>query len=249
MSFTDASYDAQPEKRQLQIGGLTLGGPKGGISGDGINLPGNKNGQQVAKAPTVAQGQQPATGQTQGLPLVAAQPSTAEGTRPTTTEGQTPSGTQGQQPATTTILLPDGSTLVGSVKPASGASTTEGTNTQAQRPQGLTQPAPQQAAQPSQATSPEGSVPLQVAQPGKPAPQEGSTQQGNRPTEGQGTTGNLATQQAEQFSDNAGITVDKNGNTRNLGGDLGITVGTDGSKSVGGEDGINVGKKWVVPSN
>jgi hypothetical protein len=49
-----------------------------------------------------------------------------------------------------------------------------------------------------------------------------------------------ATQEAEQFSEEAGITLDKDGNAQNLGGDLGITKGSDGSTSVGGKSGINV---------
>lgn len=49
-----------------------------------------------------------------------------------------------------------------------------------------------------------------------------------------------ATQEAEQFSEEAGITLAKDGSAQNLGGDLGITKGTDGSTSVGGKSGINI---------
>ncbi|KAK8049895.1 hypothetical protein PG994_011625 [Apiospora phragmitis] len=49
-----------------------------------------------------------------------------------------------------------------------------------------------------------------------------------------------AVKEGEQFKDNLGIIVDKNGNTKNLGGSLGITKGSDGSTSVGGAAGINI---------
>ncbi|KAK7924045.1 hypothetical protein PG985_006099 [Apiospora marii] len=49
-----------------------------------------------------------------------------------------------------------------------------------------------------------------------------------------------AVKEGEQFKDNLGIIVDKNGNTKNVGGDLGITKGSDGSTSVGGAAGINI---------
>lgn len=49
-----------------------------------------------------------------------------------------------------------------------------------------------------------------------------------------------AVAESGQFSENLGIILDKNGNAVNVGGDLGITKGSDGSTSVGGKDGINV---------
>jgi hypothetical protein len=49
-----------------------------------------------------------------------------------------------------------------------------------------------------------------------------------------------ATEESERFSEEAGITLGKDGNAQNLGGNLGITKGSDGSTSVGGENGINV---------
>ncbi|KAK8138283.1 hypothetical protein PG984_001663 [Apiospora sp. TS-2023a] len=49
-----------------------------------------------------------------------------------------------------------------------------------------------------------------------------------------------AVKEGKQFKDNSGITVDRNGNTKNVGGDLGITKGSDGSTSVGGASGINI---------
>ncbi|KAK8088741.1 hypothetical protein PG997_003702 [Apiospora hydei] len=49
-----------------------------------------------------------------------------------------------------------------------------------------------------------------------------------------------AVKEGEQFKDNLGIIVDKNGNTKNVGGNLGITKGSDGSTSVGGAAGINI---------
>ncbi|KAI1641029.1 hypothetical protein F4809DRAFT_295837 [Biscogniauxia mediterranea] len=52
--------------------------------------------------------------------------------------------------------------------------------------------------------------------------------------------GITAVNEAEQFSENIGIITDAKGNAVNLGGDLGITKGSDGSISVGGEAGINI---------
>ncbi|KAI0603148.1 hypothetical protein F4775DRAFT_15159 [Biscogniauxia sp. FL1348] len=52
--------------------------------------------------------------------------------------------------------------------------------------------------------------------------------------------GITAVNEAEQFSENIGIVTDAKGNAVNLGGDLGITKGSDGSISVGGEAGINI---------
>ncbi|KAI1488068.1 hypothetical protein F5X96DRAFT_108560 [Biscogniauxia mediterranea] len=52
--------------------------------------------------------------------------------------------------------------------------------------------------------------------------------------------GITAVNEAEQFSENIGIITDARGNTVNLGGDLGITRGSDGSISVGGAAGINI---------
>jgi hypothetical protein len=51
-----------------------------------------------------------------------------------------------------------------------------------------------------------------------------------------------ATQESEQFSENIGIVLNEAGNAQNIGGNLGITEGTDGSKSIGGENGINIAK-------
>ncbi|KAJ4361973.1 hypothetical protein N0V83_010914 [Neocucurbitaria cava] len=58
--------------------------------------------------------------------------------------------------------------------------------------------------------------------------------------QGEKVTGVKATEESELFSEEAGITLDKTGNAQNLGGNLGITKGTDGSTSVGGENGIQV---------
>ncbi|KAI5926426.1 hypothetical protein F4810DRAFT_725082 [Camillea tinctor] len=52
--------------------------------------------------------------------------------------------------------------------------------------------------------------------------------------------GITAVDEAEQFSENIGIITDAKGNAVNLGGNLGITKGSDGSTSVGGEAGINI---------
>ncbi|KAL8375808.1 hypothetical protein RB595_007092 [Gaeumannomyces hyphopodioides] len=50
-----------------------------------------------------------------------------------------------------------------------------------------------------------------------------------------------AVKEAEKFKDNLGITIDPNRGTTNIGGNLGITKGADGSQSVGGKSGINIG--------
>jgi hypothetical protein len=49
-----------------------------------------------------------------------------------------------------------------------------------------------------------------------------------------------ALQESQPFDDNADITTDRDVNAANLGGDLGITKGSDGSTSVGGESGIHI---------
>ena len=49
-----------------------------------------------------------------------------------------------------------------------------------------------------------------------------------------------AVKEGEQFKDKLGIIVDKNGNTKNVGGNIGITKGSDGSTSVGGAAGISI---------
>ncbi|EFQ25970.1 hypothetical protein CGRA01v4_14383 [Colletotrichum graminicola] len=46
--------------------------------------------------------------------------------------------------------------------------------------------------------------------------------------------------ESEQFKDDAGITIGANGQVQNVGGNLGITKGSDGSTSVGGKSGINI---------
>lgn len=65
-------------------------------------------------------------------------------------------------------------------------------------------------------------------------------QQEAQVAQGEKLTGVKATEESELFSEEAGITLDKAGNAQNLGGNLGITTGTDGSTSVGGENGIQV---------
>jgi hypothetical protein len=57
---------------------------------------------------------------------------------------------------------------------------------------------------------------------------------------GEKSNGVKATEESEKFSEEAGITLNGAGNVQNLGGNLGITKGTDGSTSIGGENGINV---------
>lgn len=63
---------------------------------------------------------------------------------------------------------------------------------------------------------------------------------GNAAAEGTKAEDLTAVKEGEQFDGNQGITVDRNGNTKNLGGSTGITKGSDGSTSVGGAAGINI---------
>ena len=49
-----------------------------------------------------------------------------------------------------------------------------------------------------------------------------------------------ATEESEKFSEESGITLGEDGAAANLGGNLGITQGSDGSKSIGGSNGINI---------
>ncbi|CAN9304562.1 unnamed protein product [Alternaria alternata] len=57
---------------------------------------------------------------------------------------------------------------------------------------------------------------------------------------GEKSNGVKATEESERFSEESGITLGQDGNADNLGGNLGITEGSDGSKSIGGSNGINV---------
>lgn len=70
----------------------------------------------------------------------------------------------------------------------------------------------------------------------KAAPAKG----GNAAAEGAKAEDLTAVKESEQFDGNQGITVDRTGNTKNLGGSAGITKGSDGSTSVGGAAGINI---------
>ncbi|CAJ2507041.1 Uu.00g082270.m01.CDS01 [Anthostomella pinea] len=58
--------------------------------------------------------------------------------------------------------------------------------------------------------------------------------------EGTATEDIAAVEEAEDFDGNLGIILDGEANAINLGGDLGVTQGSDGSQSVGGEAGINI---------
>ena len=58
----------------------------------------------------------------------------------------------------------------------------------------------------------------------------------------------MATKESERFKEESGISLDQSGNAANLGGNLGITRGSDGSVSVGGENGIQVAAP-VAPAN
>ncbi|KAK2007300.1 hypothetical protein LZ32DRAFT_662960 [Colletotrichum eremochloae] len=58
-----------------------------------------------------------------------------------------------------------------------------------------------------------------------------------------------AVEESEQFKENAGITIGADGQAKNLGGNLGITKGSDGSTSVGGKSGINISARRDGISN
>jgi hypothetical protein len=154
-------------KRQLSIGGLTLGGPEGGISGGGIELKGNgknenKKGEEEGNAPAAEVGNE----------------------EPTTLQGedilQFLSSIQGEE------------TIEAAVEEA-------------------------------------------VALPAAGADDESAAR-----VDEEVEQSNKAVEESEKFSEGFGITLDQNGKTANLGGNLGITTGSDGSTSVGGSNGINI---------
>ncbi|KAF5852019.1 hypothetical protein GGP41_000759 [Bipolaris sorokiniana] len=179
----------------LMIGGLTLGGPDGGITGDGLNLGGNGNkGNGTAMAAGVKgkkpkkekgmKGEKPAPAEGGEKPAgCAAPPPAGEGEKP---KGEKPAPAEGgEKPA----------------PPAGG-----------EAPAGGEKPAP-----PAGGEAPAGGE--------KPAP----------PAGGEAPAG-----ESEKFSEESGISLGKSGEAANLGGNLGITKGSDGSSSVGGKNGINV---------
>ncbi|KAK1579300.1 uncharacterized protein LY79DRAFT_346067 [Colletotrichum navitas] len=81
-----------------------------------------------------------------------------------------------------------------------------------------------------------------------PEEQTGEGQKVNAGEEGENQAGEAAAkegqpkavEESEQFKDDAGITIGADGQVQNLGGNLGITKGSDGSTSVGGKSGINI---------
>jgi hypothetical protein len=80
---------------------------------------------------------------------------------------------------------------------------------------------------------------------GEKAQQEAAAAKGEAPkaaAEADGGQANKATEESEKFKEGFGITLDEAGNAVNSGGNLGITKGSDGSSSVGGENGINISK-------
>lgn len=95
----------------------------------------------------------------------------------------------------------------------------------------------QQGGQPAAAKPAEGAIAAPAG--GQPAgvPAEGAPAAGEAVKKPEEIT---AVRESEQFDGSAGITADRAGNAVNLGGDLGITKGSDGSTSVGGEAGINI---------
>lgn len=171
------TYTPTIERRQLSIGGLTLGGPDGGISGGGLKVGGKGGKNSTAAAGAAApKASKPATGIAD---LLAA----AEGT----------------------------------AKPKPASSGGAGTESQPGRAEGDAARAQAEG----EAAAAKGEKPAAAAK-------------------GEKSEGVKATQEAEQFSEEAGITLAKDGSAQNLGGDLGITKGTDGSTSVGGKSGINI---------
>ncbi|KAH7070658.1 hypothetical protein BKA63DRAFT_420428 [Paraphoma chrysanthemicola] len=202
---SEGQQQEQKPQRQggggLTIGGLTLGGPSGGVSAPGLNLGGNgqqkgegeqnRNATEAAgeKAPA-AEGQKPAAEAEK--PAAEAEKPAAEAEKPAAEENQN---------------AKEGATEA--KQPAAGA----GTENQPGRAEG--EAAKEEA--------------LKEAGQGEAA----------KPEKAEGVK---ATEESEQFSENIGIVLNEAGNAQNLGGNLGITEGTDGSKSVGGENGINIAK-------
>ncbi|KAL5425311.1 hypothetical protein PMIN04_002654 [Paraphaeosphaeria minitans] len=69
---------------------------------------------------------------------------------------------------------------------------------------------------------------------------EAAATKGETAAEAGKSNGVKATEESERLSKEAVITLNKNGSAANLGGNLGITQGSDGSKSIRGENGINI---------
>ncbi|KAH7082357.1 hypothetical protein FB567DRAFT_447955 [Paraphoma chrysanthemicola] len=184
----------------LTIGGLTLGGPSGGLSAPGLNLGGN--GQQKGEG---EQNRNATEAAGEKAPAAEGQKPAAEAEKPTA-EAEKPAA-EGQKPAAETEKPAAEATET--KQPAAGA----GTENQPGRAEG--EAAKEEA--------------LKEAGQGEAA----------QPEKAEGVK---ATEESEKFSENIGIVLNEAGNAQNIGGNLGITEGTDGSKSVGGENGINIAK-------
>ncbi|KAK7181279.1 hypothetical protein PSPO01_12756 [Paraphaeosphaeria sporulosa] len=247
----------------LTIGGLTLGGSKGGISGNGLSLPGGQNNNQGQQGQAGGAGapetQKPAEGaaRAEGQPAQESKPA-AEAAKPSTT-------------ASAAEAVPT-ETASGAEKPAKSAPAAEAAppkatvTVEASKNGTATEAAPVKesqaaAAEPkapatkpaAPATEPKaepqtGAGPGTENQPGRAegeaaaaeAKGEAAALKGETAAEANKSNGVKATEESERFSEEAGITLNKDGSAANLGGNLGITQGSDGSKSVGGENGINI---------
>ncbi|KAF2463241.1 uncharacterized protein BDR25DRAFT_362965 [Lindgomyces ingoldianus] len=234
----------------LSIGGLTLGGPGGGITFTGNGQKGQQ-GEGQAQAAESQKGEQAAKGGGQAAAGNATEPA-AETQKPGEGQAQASEG-QAQTPKGEQGAKGEGQGQAGEGQPnansTKGASGTEKQGEpQAQlegqkQGEGQVQAAEGQAAA-GNATEGEGGQKEGEQQGGEQQSPKGEKANETQGTEGQAAkgeaNGNLAVEQSEQFSEGFGITLDQNGNTANSGGNLGITQGTDGSQSVGGENGINI---------
>ncbi|KAG9190936.1 hypothetical protein G6011_09024 [Alternaria panax] len=159
--------EAQKQGGGLMIGGLTLGGPGGGITGEGLKLGGNQKGNGTATA-----AEAPKSSATKGE-----KPSDAKEGKPAA-EGEKPAATEEQKPK------------------ESEAGAGAGTENQPGRAEG-------------ESAKKEAEKQAQEAK-------------------GEKSNGVKATEESEKFSEESGITLGQNGNADNLGGNLGITQGSDG---------------------
>jgi hypothetical protein len=203
----------------LSIGGLTLGGTGGGLSLGGLTLGGNKQGGQKSNA-TAAAGERASGVKLGGAQSQNATAPAAEAKAPTK-EAEKPAEEVAKPPAAETEK-PAKETLAEGEKSAPVEAAPKkgagaGTENQPGRAEG--EAAKEEA--------------LKEAGQGEAAAQEKSN-------------GVKATEESERFSEEIGITLDEAGNAVNSGGNLGITQGSDGSKSVGGENGINIAASGKV---
>ncbi|KAH9861289.1 hypothetical protein IAQ61_011026 [Plenodomus lingam] len=136
---------------------------------------------------------------------------------------------QGEQEARNGTVITEGQTAAPETEspPSSLASEKEGEKPADRQSSAVEPEAPARAGTETQPSRAEGEAAKAEAQ------QEAQQAEEN-------SEGALAMEESERFSEQAGITLDESGNAQNLGGNLGITKGTDGSTSVGGENGIQV---------